>query len=94
MQGNKPTDVMKLNSTAMLVAIEFILTRYLKIMLGNVIRISFGFLPMAAVSILFGPWWSGIAFAISDIIGATLLPIGMYHPGFTVSAFLTAFIYG
>ncbi len=94
MQGKKNTDVMKLNSTAMLVAMEFILTRYLKIMLGNVIRISFGFLPMAAVSILYGPWWSGVAFAISDIIGATLIPIGVYHPGFTASAFLTAFIYG
>lgn len=78
----------------MLVAIEFILVRYLKIMIGGTIRISFGFIPMVAVSILYGPLWSGIAFALSDILGATLVPIGIYHPGFTFSAFLKGVIFG
>lgn len=87
-------DLQKLNITAMLVAIEFILVRYLKVMIGGTIRISFGFIPMVAVSILYGPLWSGIAFALSDILGATLVPIGIYHPGFTFSAFLKGFIFG
>ncbi len=86
--------ILKLTMTAMLASIEFILTRYLKIMIGPAIRISFGFLPMAAVAILYGPIWAGITFGISDIIGANLLPIGPYYPGFTLSAVLTGVIFG
>lgn len=86
--------IVKVNVTAMLAAIEFILTRYLKIMIGGVIRISFGFIPIAIVGILYGPLWAGITFTISDILGATLLPVGPYYPGFTLSAFLTGITFG
>lgn len=84
----------QLSITAMLVAVEFILTRYLKIMLGNSIRISFGFVATAMIGILYGPLWSGLAMAASDYIGANLFPVGPYHYGFTLSAFLTGAIFG
>lgn len=91
---NNSLNLRKINITAMFIAIDFILVRFLKIMIGNTIRISFGFIPIIIISILYGPFWSGVTFAISDILGAFIFPVGIYHPGFTISAFLKGFIYG
>lgn len=59
-----------------------------------IVRIGFGFLPLALTSILYGPWVGGITAAIADLIGFALFPTGTYFPGFTLTAFLTGFTYG
>ncbi len=35
---------------------------------GNT-RYDLGFLPIAAVGIMFGPWWSGAAYVLADLVG-------------------------
>jgi ECF transporter S component (folate family) len=78
---------------AFLIALEIILTRFLSIN-TPIVRIGFGFLPVAMAGILFGPLWAGLAYALGDVLGLLLFPSGPYFPGFTLSALLVGFTYG
>ena len=78
---------------AFLIALEIILTRFLSIN-TPILRIGFGFLPVAMAGILFGPLWAGLAYALGDILGMLLFPAAPYFPGFTLTAFLTGVVYG
>lgn len=77
----------------LLISMEIIFTRFLSVQ-TPIIRIGFGFIPIAFTAILFGPLTGGMAAAIADMIGMTIFPKGPYFPGFTLSAFLTGAIYG
>jgi len=85
--------VRKMAVIALLIAMEVVLTRFLSIQ-TPVMRIGFGFLPIVIIAVLYGPWYAGIAAAMADILGALLFPIGVYFPGFTITAFLGGAVYG
>jgi len=89
----KKPNVKRLVLTAMLIAIEIVLTRFLSIQ-TPILRISFGFLPITVIAILYGPVYAGIGAAIADLIGVMLFPTGAFFPGFTLTAFLTGVTYG
>lgn len=78
---------------AFLIALEIILTRFCSIN-TPILRIGFGFLPVAMIGILYGPIWAAIGYAIGDILGMMIFPSGVYFPGFTVTAVLTGFVFG
>lgn len=78
---------------ALLIALEIILTRFLSIETPTM-RFGFGFLPVAIMAILYGPWWTGAAGVVGDLVGMTLLPKAAFFPGFTLTAFLTGVIFG
>lgn len=78
---------------ALLVAIEIVLSRFCSIA-TPIVKIGFGFVPIAVCGMLFGPAWAGVAGGLADFVGAILFPIGTYFPGFTVSAILTGVIFG
>ncbi|WP_225743109.1 folate family ECF transporter S component [Marinilactibacillus sp. Marseille-P9653] len=60
-----------------------------------VIRITFAFLPIALIGILFGPFVAGISAALADLLAFVLLGgAGTLFPGFTLSALLTGLAYG
>jgi ECF transporter S component (folate family) len=75
------------------IAMEVVLTRFVSIQ-TPIVRIGFGFIPIALSSIMFGPVIGGITAMFSDLIGATLFPKGAFFPGFTLSALLGGIIYG
>lgn len=75
------------------ISLEIILTRFLSIPF-TIVRISFGFIPIAICAILFGPVMAGVAAAIADVLGMLIFPKGAYFPGFTLSAFISGFLYG
>jgi len=77
----------------LLIAMNIVLTRVLSFSAWNA-RIGFGFVPIVIAAVLFGPIPAGIVAALSDILGATLFPVGPYFPGFTLTAFLIAVVYG
>jgi ECF transporter S component (folate family) len=83
----------KLITIALLIALEIILTRFLSIN-TPILRIGFGFLPVAMIGILYGPIWGGMAYALGDILGMLIFPTGPYFPGLTLTAFLTGFTFG
>ncbi|MEF9970890.1 MAG: folate family ECF transporter S component [Oscillospiraceae bacterium] len=78
---------------AILVALEIILSRFLSINTPE-LKIGFGFVPLALCGIMFGPAWALAAGAIADFLGAVLLPISPYFPGFTLTAALTGLCFG
>lgn len=78
---------------AMLAAIQIVLSRFLSINLWN-LKIGFSFVPIALAGMLLGPLGAGLTGMVADIIGATLFPSGTFFPGFTLTAFVTAFGYG
>ena len=80
-------------SLALLVAIEVVLSRFLSIR-TPVVRIGFGFVPVAVSGIMFGPFGGLAVGLIGDLLGATLFPSGAFHPGFTLSAALGGLVYG
>ena len=87
-------DVKKLIQISLLIAIEIILARFCSIQ-TPIVRIGFGFLPVAIIGMMYGPLSAGIASAIADILGMTLFPSGgAFFPGFTLTAFLTGVTYG
>ncbi len=75
------------------IALEIILTRFLSVE-SPIVRISFEFIPIAISAILFGPVTAGIGAAIADVLGMMIFPKGPYFPGFTLSAFVSGFLYG
>lgn len=77
-----------------LIALEIILTRFISIETPFV-RISFTFIVTALMGIFFSPLIAGAGCACADFLGITLFskstaPIFL---GFTLSAFLTGFLY-
>jgi len=83
----------KIVLTAMLIALEIILTRFLSIQ-TPIIRISFGFIPIVLIAIMYGPLFAGIGAAIGDILGVSLFSAFAPFPGFTLTAFLAGIVYG
>lgn len=77
----------------LLVSMEIIFTRFLSFQ-TPIIRIGFGFIPIAFTAIMFGPLVGGLAAALADVLGMIIFPKGAYFPGFTLSAFLTGALYG
>jgi len=91
---SRNSKTVKLVTVAFLIAMEIILTRYLSVDVAGIARIGFGFLPVAMIAIMYGPWWAGGAYALGDILGMLVFPKGAYFPGFTLTAFLTGVVFG
>lgn len=89
----KKTFTTQLVIMALLIALEIILTRFLSIETPT-LRIGFGFLPVAIMAILYGPWWTGGAGVVGDIVGMMIFPKAAFFPGFTFTAFLTGVLFG
>lgn len=87
------SNTQRLVTIAFFIALEIILTRFCSIQ-TDIIRIGFGFLPVAMVGIMFGPLWAGAAYAIGDVLGMIIFPPAGYFPGFTLTAFLTGLTFG
>lgn len=79
--------------SGLIIALNIILTRFINVE-TPFLRISFGFIANAFGGIILGPFFGGISSALADIIGYLLKPTGPFFPGFTLSAFTGAFIYG
>ena len=58
------------------------------------VRITFGFLPIAIAGALYGPWKAGLVGAMDNLIGTALIGTSIFFPGFTLSDFLTGWIFG
>lgn len=78
---------------ALLIAINVVLTRFVAIQ-TPIVRIGFGFIPIALSAMFFGPIIGGITAALADIVGMMIFPQGAYFPGFTLTAFLGGAFYG
>lgn len=74
-------------------ALTLILARFASINLAAV-RIGFSFIPIMICGIRHGAIPAACAAGMADFLGAMLFPFGVYHPGITLCAVLTGFLYG
>lgn len=83
----------KITISAILIAMAVVLTRVLAI---NVLiaKIGFGFVPIVVAALYLGPVYTGVIYAIADIVGTLMFPAGAYNPAFTISNFLNGLVYG
>ena len=63
---DKKFDVKKLIQISLLIAIEVILTRFCSIN-TPIVRIGFGFLPIAIIAMMYGPLSAGISLSLIHI---------------------------
>lgn len=85
----------KLAYISLLIALQVVLGRFAGIM-TPVVSINFSFIPLIINAILFGPFYAAASSAVADVISAFLFPqgLGIYFPGYTLSAALNGLIYG
>lgn len=93
MKRKNQFSLLMLTTLAFFVAIEIVLSRWLSFQTWN-FKISFSFIPIVLVAMLYGPLAAGTVAGLADFIGAILFPIGAYFPGFTFTAFFNGMIYG
>lgn len=88
--------VRTLTFTSLLLALKFVLDTYnIRIVITENLRITFGFLALAFIGLLFGPVVGMTAGFISDLIGFMLNNGGgSYFPGYTLTAILGGLIWG
>lgn len=78
----------------LLLAMNMVLSRVATFYITQSVRISFSFLPLALMAIMFGPWKSGIVNGIWDIVNVLMFAAYMPFPGYTLNAFLGPMFYG
>jgi len=86
-------NVKSITGGAMLIALNVILD-FVRIVVSNILEISFAFLSLAVAGMLYGPVMAGVIGAIADIIAYFVKPNGPFFIGFTINSFVTGFIYG
>ena len=79
---------------AMLLAIEVVINATIYLPIGNFLKISFGYLAVAACGYLYGPSPAMLVAALSDIVVFMIHPSGPFNPAFTLNAALGGLIYG
>ena len=79
---------------AVLCAMQVVLSRIAAVNVGDYLKISFGFIPIAVCGILAGPLWAAMTAAAADVIGALLFPSGPFFPGYTLVAAAGGLIFG
>lgn len=79
--------------TAMLVAVTVICNRLFSFLSIDT-KIGISFIPIMICGMMFGPLWGGVCAGLGDFIAAILFPLGIYHPGITLTAVLSGVVYG
>lgn len=85
-----------LTCLALLTAIQVVLARFAIIpLMGGNVRFSISFIPVVIAARRFGVLPAMAVYGLGDFIGAIAFPTtGAYFPGFTLTAVISAFIFG
>ncbi len=87
----------RLNAAALLVALSVILTRVFSsvfIIFGASVRLGFGSVPIIYGGFLLGPFYGSLIGLASDLIGILINPMGVPHPGITLTSLLVGLLPG
>ena len=84
----------RLTVCAMLIALYFVINRYLTISVGESIKIGLSFVAPMIAAMLYGPVTGAVVYGLGDLISALIVPQGIYHPGFTFTAALMGLTWG
>ena len=81
-------------ATAMLIALDIVIKLTLDVHTSETLHISFAFVALSTISMLFGPTVGFTAGVVTDILGFLLKPSGAFDIRFTLIEGLGALIYG
>ncbi len=84
---NKKISTKYLTTVALLTALAVVF-KFFSISIGDTRRYSFLLLPIMIAGIFYGPLAGAFTGGLADVIGHLVLPQGMFHPGFTLTAIL------
>ncbi len=90
---NELKSVRCLTVTALLIAVSVAL-KFATILPSETLKISFAFVGLAAIGMLFGPTVAGLAGIVTDVVGFLVRPTGAFSPIFTLVEVIGAVIYG
>ena len=82
-----------LTVTALLIGVSIAL-KFVMIMPTETLKISFAFVGLASIGMLYGPVVAGIAGTITDLLGFLVKPTGAFSPIFTLVEVTGAVIFG
>lgn len=91
MSKSKNSELFKIVLTAMLIALNVVMERFMSFNVWNH-SIGFSFITVAFAAVLLGVPYAIAVGTFGDIIGAILFPFGTYFVGFTITNILSAFI--
>ncbi|MFA9381915.1 MAG: folate family ECF transporter S component [Acetanaerobacterium sp.] len=86
-------DVTALAISSIMTALNVVLG-FFTVQPNEFLKIGFGFVPLSLVGMLYGPVAGGLAGIAGDLLKFAIRPTGPYFIGFTISGFLTGFLYG
>lgn len=89
----KKLDIKLLTTLGLLIASQIVLSRFCSVSAWN-FKIGFSFVPVVIAAILYGAKAAAAVAGIGDFVGAVLIPIGPYFPGFTLTAMLCGVCFG
>ena len=80
---------------AILIALDLVLKTFLNVQITDDLKLSFAFVAVAAIGMLYGPTAAGLACLVTDVLGYVLKPSGgSFSPLFTVIEVMGGVIYG
>lgn len=82
-----------LTVTALLIGVSVAL-KFLLIQPSETLKISFAFVGLASIGMLYGPTVAGLAGIVTDVLGFIVKPTGVFSPIFTVVELVGGIIYG
>ena len=86
--------VVRITFTAMMVALYFVLDRFLAFFPTDSVKISFSFIAVAVCAIWLGPVEGMLAGGLGDFVSAVLMPVGALNPMLTATSALSGLLFG
>lgn len=86
--------VVRITFTAMMVALYFVLDRFLAFFPTDSVKISFSFIAVAVCAIWLGPIEGMLAGGLGDFVSAVLMPVGALNPMLTATSALSGLLFG
>lgn len=83
-----------LSVTALLIALDLVLKFFLNWQITEDLKISFAFVAIAAIGMLYGPTVGALACVVTDVVGYFLKPTGSFSPLFTLVEVMGGVLYG
>ena len=84
----------ELCTMGMLLALTLLMSMFFTIRIGAAIKISTKFIPIAIISMLFGPLLGGLSAVLADLLSFVINPVAAFMPQITFVEFLYGFTYG
>ena len=86
--------VVRITFTAMMVALYFVLDRFLAFFPTESVKISFSFVAVAVSAIWLGPVEGMLTGGLGDLVSAVLMPAGALNPMLTATSALSGLLFG